>query len=47
MFPLRQIYQVDQFGLYTAGTGHEIYTARAYPEQYWNKIGFVASYNFV
>jgi hypothetical protein len=42
VFPLRQIYQVDQFGLYTAGTGHEVYTARAFPREYWNRMAFVA-----
>lgn len=42
VFPLRQIYQVDQFGMYTAGTAHEIYTARAFPREYWNRVAFVA-----
>ncbi len=42
VFPLRQIYQVDQFGLYTAGTAHEIYTARDFPREYWNRAAFVA-----
>ena len=41
VFPLRQIYQVDQFGLYTAGVAHELYTARAFPREYWNRIAFV------
>src|SRR5690606_28173034 len=36
VYPLRNIYQVDQFGMYTAGSAHEIYTARAFPEEYWN-----------
>lgn len=33
--------QVDQFGGYTAGAGHAIYTARAFPQQWWNKTAFV------
>lgn len=36
-----QIRQVDQFGKYTAGAGAEIYTARAFPKEYWNRISFV------
>jgi len=42
VYPLRNIYQVDQFGMYTAGSAHEIYTARAYPPEYWNRAAFVA-----
>ncbi len=33
--------QVDQFGGYTAGAGHALYTARAFPMQWWNKTAFV------
>ncbi|SEC58380.1 putative membrane-bound dehydrogenase domain-containing protein [Maribacter dokdonensis] len=33
--------QVDVFGGFTAAAGHYFYTARAYPEPYWNKIAFV------
>jgi putative membrane-bound dehydrogenase-like protein len=36
-----QIRQVDQFGGYTAGCGHALYTARAYPKTYWNRTAFV------
>ena len=36
------IRQVDWFGLYTSASGHEIYTARAFPEEYWNKAAFIA-----
>ncbi|HEX6938091.1 MAG TPA: PVC-type heme-binding CxxCH protein [Longimicrobiales bacterium] len=43
VFPLRPIFQVDQFGMYTAGAAHEIYTARAFPREYWNRIAFVAA----
>ena len=35
------IRQVDQFGGYTAGAGHALYTARAFPQQWWNKTAFV------
>lgn len=33
--------QVDQFGGYTAGAGHALYTARRYPQAYWNRTAFV------
>jgi hypothetical protein len=42
IFPLIDIMQVDQFGRYTAGAAHEIYTARAFPREYWNRAAFVA-----
>ena len=42
VYPVRDILQVDQFGMYTAGAAHEIYTARAFPQEYWNKVAFVA-----
>ena len=42
VFPARDILQVDQFGRYTAGSAHEIYTARAFPAEYWNRVAFVA-----
>ncbi len=42
IYPVRDVLQVDQFGRYTAGAAHEIYTARAFPEEYWNKMAFVA-----
>jgi putative membrane-bound dehydrogenase-like protein len=35
------IRQVDQQGYYTAGAGHMLYTARAFPKEYWNRIAFV------
>ena len=41
VFPTTEIIQVDQFGRYTAGAGHEIYTARAFPKEYWNRAAFV------
>lgn len=33
--------QVDVFGGFTAAAGHHFYTARDYPEAYWNKVAFV------
>jgi putative membrane-bound dehydrogenase-like protein len=36
-----KVRQVDNFGAYTAGAGHALYTARAYPIQWWNKTAFV------
>lgn len=36
-----KIRQVDQFGGYTAAAGHALYTARAFPRQWWNKTAFV------
>ncbi|MGH7459554.1 MAG: PVC-type heme-binding CxxCH protein, partial [Longimicrobiales bacterium] len=42
IYPIRDVLQVDQFGRYTAGAAHEIYTARSFPEEYWNKMAFVA-----
>jgi putative membrane-bound dehydrogenase-like protein len=35
------IRQVDVWGGYTAAAGHYLYTARAYPKEYWNRIAFV------
>ncbi len=42
IYPQIDILQVDQFGRYTAGAAHEIYTARAFPREYWNHRAFVA-----
>ncbi len=39
--PTDKIRQVDQFGGYTAGAGHAVYTGRTYPHEYWNRIAFV------
>ena len=35
------IRQVDHFGKFTAAAGHRLYTARAYPREYWNRTAFV------
>ncbi len=34
--------QIDFIGGYTSAAGQELYTARTYPERYWNRIGFVS-----
>ncbi len=36
-----KIRQVDVQGGFTAVAGHNFYTARAFPEEYWNRIAFV------
>ncbi len=37
----KNVRQVDWHGGFTAGAGHAIYTARAYPREYWNRTAFV------
>jgi putative membrane-bound dehydrogenase-like protein len=42
MYPITEkVRQVDQHGRFTAGAGHALYTARAYPREYWNRTAFV------
>jgi putative membrane-bound dehydrogenase-like protein len=42
-FPVTEkVRQVDFHGGFTAGAGHALYTARAYPSHYWNQTAFVA-----
>jgi putative membrane-bound dehydrogenase-like protein len=36
-----KVRQVDFHGGYTAAAGHALYTARAYPKEYWNRTAFV------
>lgn len=36
-----QVRQVDVHGGYTAAAGHNLYTARTFPREYWNRIAFV------
>ena len=36
------IRQVDVWGGYTAAAGHHLYTARAYPKEYWNRVALVS-----
>ncbi|RIK75517.1 MAG: glycosyl hydrolase [Planctomycetota bacterium] len=33
--------QMDHHGKFTAASGHELYTARQFPEEYWNRAAFV------
>ena len=37
----QKVRQVDVHGGFTAAAGHNFYTARAFPEEYWNRIAFV------
>ena len=37
-----KVRQVDVFGGFTAAAGHNLYTARAFPKKYWNKVAFVS-----
>ena len=32
---------MDWHGKFTAAAGHALYTARAYPKWYWNRVSFV------
>jgi putative membrane-bound dehydrogenase-like protein len=42
-YPLTEkVRQVDFHGRYTAGSGSALYTARAFPKDYWNTVQFVA-----
>ena len=36
-----RVRQVDVHWGYTAAAGHALYTARAFPKEYWNRIAFV------
>lgn len=36
-----KVRQVDHHGGFTAGAGHALYTARAYPKSWWNRLAFV------
>ncbi|TWT52765.1 hypothetical protein Pla22_03910 [Rubripirellula amarantea] len=37
----KNIRQVDWNGGYSAAAGHALYTARSYPQEYWNRVAFV------
>lgn len=37
----RNFRQVDVFGGFTAAAGHQLYTARAFPKEFWNRIALV------
>lgn len=34
--------QVDVHGGFTAASGHSLYTARAFPKEYWNRVAFIS-----
>ncbi len=36
-----KVRQMDHHGKFTAGAGHALYTARNYPQDYWNRTAFV------
>jgi putative membrane-bound dehydrogenase-like protein len=36
-----RVRQVDFHGRFTAAAGHELYTARLFPQEYWNRTAFV------
>ena len=43
MHPITPNYrQVDVFGGFTAAAGHNFYTARKFPKEYWNRVAFIA-----
>ena len=35
--------QGDHFGSYTSGSGFDVYTARSFPQEYWNQVGFIGA----
>ncbi len=37
----KNLRQVDVHNGFTAAAGHSLYTARTYPEKYWNRVAFV------
>jgi uncharacterized protein len=37
-----KVRQVDNHGSFTAAAGHALYTARAFPPEYWNRTAFVS-----
>lgn len=41
-YPITEkVRQVDHHGSFTSGAGHALYTARSFPEIYWNRAAFV------
>lgn len=43
IFPLPgQVRQVDWHGRFTSAAGLHVYTARSFPETYWNRVAFVS-----
>ena len=42
IFPIAQhVRQVDSQGGFTSAAGHNLYTARSFPQEYWNRIALV------
>lgn len=37
----KDLRQVDVHGGFTAAAGHNLYTARAFPKEYWNRVAFI------
>ncbi len=37
----KNLRQVDVHGGFTAAAGHSLYTARAFPQEYWNRVAFI------
>ena len=42
-YPLTITRQGDNFGSYTAAAGFDIYTARTFPHEFWNKTAFIGA----
>jgi putative membrane-bound dehydrogenase-like protein len=43
IYPLPgKVRQVDWHGRFTSGSGLHVYTARSFPESYWNRVAFVS-----
>lgn len=38
----KELRQVDVHGGFTAAAGHSLYTARAFPRDYWNRVAFIS-----
>ncbi|MBK1438712.1 ThuA domain-containing protein [Parapedobacter sp. ISTM3] len=38
----KDLRQVDVHGGFTAAAGHSLYTARAFPQEYWNRVAFIS-----
>lgn len=38
----KELRQVDVHGGFTAAAGHNLYTARAFPQEYWNRVAFIS-----
>ncbi len=38
----KELRQVDVHGGFTAASGHSLYTARAFPQEYWNRVAFIS-----